>query len=111
VAGALAGLELLRSATDERCRARLHAGLAALTLREAGLEVTEPAAAIVSVTAPDASAAASWAAACLERGVAVGCFRPPSTPDTRSRLRLTTGASVPTSDFRRALRVVVETAP
>jgi 8-amino-7-oxononanoate synthase len=111
VAGALTGVELLRSASADRSRVQLHAGLAALTLREAGLEVTEPAAAIVSVTAPDASTAAAWASACLERGVAVGCFRPPSTPDTRSRLRLTTSASVPTADFRHALRVIVETAP
>jgi len=111
VAGALAGLELLRTASAERFRAQLHAGLATRALREAGLEVSEPAAAIVSVTAPDAGAAASWAAACLDRGVAVGCFRPPSTPDARSRLRLTTSASVPTDEFRRALAVIVETAP
>jgi 8-amino-7-oxononanoate synthase len=111
VAGALTGVELLRSASADRSRVQLHAGLAALTLREAGLEVAEPAAAIVSVTAPDAPTAAAWASACLERGVAVGCFRPPSTPDTRSRLRLTTSASVPTADFRHALRVIVETAP
>jgi 8-amino-7-oxononanoate synthase len=111
VAGALTGVELLRSASADRSCVQLHAGLAALSLREAGLEVTEPAAAIVSVTAPDASTAAAWASACLERGVAVGCFRPPSTPDTRSRLRLTTSASVPTADFRHALRVIVETAP
>jgi 8-amino-7-oxononanoate synthase len=111
VAGALAGIELAREADAERFRAKMHAELAVLALREAGLEVTEPAASIVSVTAPDARAAAAWAAACLERGVAVGCFRPPSTPDARSRLRLTTSASVSTSDFQRALGVIVETAP
>ncbi|HXR41861.1 MAG TPA: 8-amino-7-oxononanoate synthase [Acidothermaceae bacterium] len=111
VAGALAGIDMLRGAGAERIGVRMHAELAALKLRDAGFEVTEPAAAIVSVTAPDAAAAVAWAAACLERGVAVGCFRPPSTPDARSRLRLTMNAGVSTSDFERALGVIVETAP
>jgi 8-amino-7-oxononanoate synthase len=63
------------------------------------------------VTAPGPEAAAAWAAACAERGVAVGCFRPPSTPDSRSRLRLTISAGVDRADFERALDVVVECAP
>jgi 8-amino-7-oxononanoate synthase len=43
--------------------------------------------------------------------VAVGCFRPPSTPDGTSRLRLTLNAGVPQHDFDRALDVIVECAP
>jgi 8-amino-7-oxononanoate synthase len=63
------------------------------------------------VTAPGPEAAVAWAEDCRDRGVAVGCFRPPSTPDNRSRLRLTVNAGVPRADFERALDVVVECAP
>ena len=58
-----------------------------------------------------ALAAVEWAAACAREGVAVGCFRPPSTPDNRSRLRLTINVGVPRADFDAALEVVVKTAP
>lgn len=70
-----------------------------------------PAGGVISVAAPDAAAAATWAAACRRRGVAVGCFRPPSTPDGRSRLRLTVNVGVPRVELDAALAVVVETAP
>ncbi|MGW0433061.1 8-amino-7-oxononanoate synthase [Micromonospora sp. NPDC003197] len=80
-------------------------------LRVAGLTVSTPAGAVLSVAAPDAESAVAWAASCLDRGVAVGCFRPPSTPDSRSRLRLTINVGVPSADFDRALDVIVATAP
>ena len=73
--------------------------------------VSEPAAGVLSVAAPSPEAALAWAAACRDRGVAVGCFRPPSTPDGISRLRLTINVGVPRADFERALDVIVETAP
>ncbi|WP_307970121.1 aminotransferase class I/II-fold pyridoxal phosphate-dependent enzyme [Salinispora arenicola] len=63
------------------------------------------------VTAPGPEAATAWAADCRDRGVAVGCFRPPSTPDSRSRLRLTVNVGVPRADFEWALEVIVECAP
>ncbi|MBM0280056.1 aminotransferase class I/II-fold pyridoxal phosphate-dependent enzyme, partial [Micromonospora tarensis] len=85
--------------------------LAVGRLRAAGLTVSTPDAAVVSVTAPGPEAASAWAADCRDRGVAVGCFRPPSTPDTRSRLRLTISAGVPRAEFERALAVIVECAP
>ena len=66
--------------------------------------------AVLSVTAPGPEEAVAWAAACRDRGVAVGCFRPPSTPDNRSRLRLTVNAGVPRADFDRALDVIVDCA-
>lgn len=112
-AGVRAALRLARSPEGEARRAdlRTRAVAAADRLAAAGLEVSTPAAGVVSVTAPDAAAAVAWAAACAARGVAVGCFRPPSTPDGRSRLRLTVNVGVPRADFDRALEVVVETAP
>ncbi|BCB87971.1 hypothetical protein Psuf_052840 [Phytohabitans suffuscus] len=80
-------------------------------LRAAGLEVSEPSGGVVSVTAPGPESAVAWAADCRDRGVAVGCFRPPSTPDSRARLRLTVNVGVPRADFDRALDVIVECAP
>ena len=80
-------------------------------LRPAGFPVAPPAAGVLSVIAPGPEAALTWAADCRDRGVAVGCFRPPSTPDGTSRLRLTLNAGISDADFTRALDVIVETAP
>jgi 8-amino-7-oxononanoate synthase len=110
-AGALAALRLARDGDHLRAELRERAEAAATRLRKDGLEVPTPAAGVVSVLAPDAGAAVAWAAACRERGVAVGCFRPPSTPDGRSRLRLTINVAVPRDDFERALDVVAQAAP
>ena len=66
---------------------------------------------MLSVTAPGPDAAVAWAAACREGGVAVGCFRPPSTPDSRSRLRLTVNVGVARDDFEHAIDVIVATRP
>jgi 8-amino-7-oxononanoate synthase len=43
--------------------------------------------------------------------VAVGCFRPPSTPDGSSRLRLTINAGILRAEFERALDVIAVHAP
>ncbi|WP_323373977.1 aminotransferase class I/II-fold pyridoxal phosphate-dependent enzyme, partial [Plantactinospora alkalitolerans] len=86
------------------CGHRHHTGAA-------GLEASTPSAGVVSVTAPGPETAVAWAADCRDRGVAVGCFRPPSTPDSRSRLRLTINVGLDRRDFDRALDVIVECAP
>jgi len=108
-AGALAALELIRAGDD--LRAELHERAALVGKRLTDHEVSEPDAGVISVTAPGPEAAVAWAAGCLERGVAVGCFRPPSTPDSRSRLRLTINVGVPRADFESALDVIAECAP
>ncbi|WP_374728239.1 aminotransferase class I/II-fold pyridoxal phosphate-dependent enzyme [Catenuloplanes atrovinosus] len=110
-AAALAALDLAR--TDDAARTELgyRAALAHTRLTAAGLDAPPPAAGVLSVTAPGPSEAVAWAAECLEAGVAVGCFRPPTTPDPRSRLRLTINVGVPRHDFERALDVIVKTAP
>jgi len=110
-AGALAALRLLRSRDDLRQTVAARAHRAAERLRAAGLEVSTPDGGVISVTAPSAEAAFAWAAACRDRGVAVGCFRPPSTPDGRSRLRLTVNAGLTDAQFGDALDTVVKTAP
>ncbi|MFI6762258.1 8-amino-7-oxononanoate synthase [Micromonospora sp. NPDC050417] len=110
-AGVGAAVELARNGDALRDELADRAATAVRHLGHAGLDVSTPAAGVVSVTAPGPEAAATWAADCLDRGVAVGCFRPPSTPDTRSRLRLTVNVGVPRAEFDRALDVIVECAP
>ncbi|MFC0531004.1 8-amino-7-oxononanoate synthase [Phytohabitans kaempferiae] len=110
-AGALAALGLARGSDGRRAELADRAAAVVRRLRAAGLEVSEPAAGVVSVTAPGPETAVAWAADCRDRGVAVGCFRPPSTPDSRARLRLTVNVGVPRADFDRALDVIVECAP
>jgi len=112
VAGVRAALRLARAADGRRAELRRRVAAAGRTLARAGLAATaRPAGGVVSVPAPSAAAAVGWAAGCAGRGVAVGCFRPPSTPDHRSRLRLTVNAGIPGPDFAAALAVVAETAP
>ncbi|MEU4772071.1 8-amino-7-oxononanoate synthase [Micromonospora sp. NPDC023644] len=110
-AGVHAAVGLARAGDDLRAELAERAALAVRRLSGAGLAVSAPDGAVVSVTAPGPEAASAWAADCRDRGIAVGCFRPPSTPDGGSRLRLTIGAGVPRADFERALEVIVECAP
>lgn len=110
-AGARAALELAATADGERKLLRSRAGELAVALSAAGFEVVAPAAGIVSARAPSAAEAVAWAARCRAKGVVVGCFRPPSTPDNSSRLRLTINAALSDGDFRRARDAVIATAP
>jgi 8-amino-7-oxononanoate synthase len=111
IAGAHAALEIARSADDRRELLRARAALIVSRLGAVGFDVRVPAGAVLSVTAPGPEAALAWTADCRDRGIAVGCFRPPSTPDGSSRLRLTLNAGVSDADFDRALDVIVECAP
>lgn len=54
--------------------------------------VDSPAGAVLSVTMPGPAEALAAVAAAAARGIRIGCFRPPSTPDGSSRLRLTAHA-------------------
>jgi 8-amino-7-oxononanoate synthase len=111
VAGVSAALRIARTADDRRGVLARRAERAVSRLSGAGFEVSRPVAGVMSVVAPGPEAAVTWAADCRDRGVAVGCFRPPSTPDGSSRLRLTLNAGVADADFERALDVIVECAP
>ncbi|MEO6714756.1 MAG: aminotransferase class I/II-fold pyridoxal phosphate-dependent enzyme, partial [Mycobacteriales bacterium] len=68
----------------------------------AGLRTTRPAAAVVSIVIGEPGAAVAAAALMAERGVRVGCFRPPSVPVGTSRLRLTARADLTDDDIARA---------
>jgi 8-amino-7-oxononanoate synthase len=108
-AGALAAVELIRDGDALRAESAQRAALVGKRLVDH--DVSEPAAGVVSVSAPGPAEAVAWAQACRDRGVAVGCFRPPSTPDGRSRLRLTINVGVPRADFEKALDIIAECAP
>ncbi|MFI5915049.1 8-amino-7-oxononanoate synthase [Dactylosporangium sp. NPDC051541] len=110
-AGARAALELLSAGDDLRATLHDRAGRAVDRLRGEGLDVPTPAGGVVSVAAPGPDEALAWATACRDRGVAVGCFRPPSTPDGRSRLRLTVNAGLPEAAFDEALDVILKERP
>src|SRR5699024_4309649 len=71
-------------------------------LRAAGLRVGIPDAAIVSVHAPGAEEAVSWAARCTSQGVGVSSDRPPVVPDGASRLRLAARSDLGEQDNRTA---------
>lgn len=65
-----------------------------------------PQSAVVSVLLGDPDVAVAAASACLDHGVLVGCFRPPSVPAGTSRLRLTARASLSEEELALAGRVL-----
>ncbi|MGV0769764.1 8-amino-7-oxononanoate synthase [Mycobacterium syngnathidarum] len=67
-----------------------------------------PDSAVVSVILGEPEVAVAGAAACLERGVRVGCFRPPTVPEGTSRLRLTARASLTADEMDLARQVLTE---
>ncbi len=68
----------------------------------------EPASAVVSVILGDPEVALAAATACLDAGVRVGCFRPPTVPAGTSRLRLSARASLDADDLEIARRVLTD---
>jgi 8-amino-7-oxononanoate synthase len=68
--------------------------------------VREPSSAVTSVILGATQRAVDAAAECLARGVLVGCFRPPSVPESTSRLRLTAHAGLSGDDLARVADVL-----
>jgi 8-amino-7-oxononanoate synthase len=104
VGAALAALRVL-SAEPWRPEAVLrHAGTLAQIC-----EVSEaPQSAVVSVILGAPEVALAAATACLDAGVRVGCFRPPTVPAGTSRLRLTARASLDADDLELARTVLTD---
>lgn len=67
-----------------------------------------PQSAVVSVILGEPEVALGAATACLDRGVRVGCFRPPTVPAGTSRLRLTARASLDGAELDQARSVLTE---
>jgi len=100
---ALAALRIIAAEPERVTRV----GQAAAALAEA-CRVPRPAAAVLSVPMPGPQEAVAAVAAAAERGVRIGCFRPPSTPDGSSRLRFTAHAELSHDDLDLAAQVLHE---
>ncbi len=103
VGAALAALRVLR-AEPERPAAVLRA--AAALAGAAGVPV--PPSAVVAVVLGEPDVAVVAARRCAERGLRVGCFRPPSVPDGTSRLRLTARATVTEAELAHVRAVLAD---
>jgi 8-amino-7-oxononanoate synthase len=106
-----AAREALRILTAEPERAdsvRANAVRLAAMVRALGVETVSPDAAVVPAFLGDPRRAVTAAAACLDAGVRVGCFRPPSVPPGRSCLRLTARADLTDADLHHAAAAMTE---
>ena len=102
VGAALGALQVL---TDEPWRPQAVLSSAAVLADACGV-AERPQSAVVSVILGDPERALAAAAACLDSGVRVGCFRPPSVPPGTSRLRLTARASLSGDELGLACEVL-----
>jgi 8-amino-7-oxononanoate synthase len=68
--------------------------------------VRPPAGAVLSVPMPGPREALAAVALCAQYGIRIGCFRPPSTPDGVSRLRITAHAQHTADELARAATVL-----
>ncbi|KAA1396066.1 8-amino-7-oxononanoate synthase [Aeromicrobium ginsengisoli] len=108
-AAAAAAVEALRIVDAEPERvARLHH--VAATLADAA-GAARVAGAVLSVEMPGPAEALAAQAQCAADGVRVGCFRPPSTPDGISRLRLTASAGVDDDQLAHAAKLISTVVP
>jgi len=105
---ALAALQILRSEPERAEAVRAHARALAAIIADLGIETTSPGAAVVPAVLGDPLRAVTAAAACLELGLRVGCFRPPSVPAGRSCLRLTSRADLTPDDLALTARVLAQ---
>jgi 8-amino-7-oxononanoate synthase len=104
VGAALAALRVLTAEPWRPAAVRRHARL----LADICGVPTQPDSAVVSVILGDPEAALAAATACLDAGVRVGCFRPPTVPAGTSRLRLTARASLDDDDLALAREVLTD---
>ncbi|MGD0554263.1 MAG: 8-amino-7-oxononanoate synthase [Streptosporangiaceae bacterium] len=99
VAAARAALRLIREDPGIGERARASTRRLAALARDAGLTVTVPDAAVVSIILGDPEVAVRAREIAADHGVRVGCFRPPSVPQGGACLRLTGKATLTENDF------------
>jgi 8-amino-7-oxononanoate synthase len=103
VGAALAALDVLRAEPERPAAVLRHAA----ALAEAA-GVAAPPSAVVPVVLGEPEVAVAAARRCLDRGVRVGCFRPPSVPAGTSRLRLAARADLTDADLARVREVLAE---
>lgn len=108
VGAALAALRVLAAEAWRAAAALRHAGMLA---EFCGVATGESESAVVSVILGDPEVAVTAATACLDAGVRVACFRPPTVPAGTSRLRLTARASLTADDLELARQVLTRVLP
>jgi 8-amino-7-oxononanoate synthase len=111
VGAALGALRVLQAEPERAAAARQAAQAVRAEAYALRLATSRPDAAVLSIRMGAPEVAVEAARRCLERGVRVGCFRPPSVPDADSRLRVTARADLTREDLARvadALAAVAE---
>lgn len=103
---ALAALRILKRTPELAGRVRANAAVLA-----AAAGVDAPAGAVLSVPMPGPREALAAAAVAVGHGLRIGCFRPPSTPDGVSRLRLTAHAHHTPEELALAVKVLHSVVP
>ncbi|MFL6155559.1 MAG: 8-amino-7-oxononanoate synthase [Marmoricola sp.] len=103
-AAASAALAALEVIADEPERVARVLDVAAVLADACG--VAPPAGAVLAVAVPGPREAVAAVAQAASAGVRIGCFRPPSTPDGISRLRLTAHAHLTDDELDRACSVL-----
>ncbi|SOD75151.1 8-amino-7-oxononanoate synthase [Jatrophihabitans sp. GAS493] len=101
VGAAQAALQVLREEPSLAASARANATALAAITGVHSLERVNPAAAVVPVFLGNSLRAVAAAQRCLEAGLRVGCFRPPSVPPGRACLRITARADLTEEDLQR----------
>jgi 8-amino-7-oxononanoate synthase len=110
VAAAQAALHLIQQDPELPNRARANAQHLADLATSLGFEVSQPDAAVVSLVINQPQDAVAARDLCASHGVRVGCFRPPSVPDSRSRLRLTARADLGEPELARTAAALAAVA-
>lgn len=103
---ALAALRVLRAAPELASQVRRNAAFLA-----SAAGVAAPAGAVLSVPMPGPGEAIAAVRTAAGHGLRIGCFRPPSTPDGVSRLRLTAHAHHSDENLALAAKVLRLLAP
>jgi 8-amino-7-oxononanoate synthase len=104
--GALAALRIIGATPELADRGRANAAILA-----DACGVDAPAGAVLSVPMPGPREALASVATAAEHGVRIGCFRPPSTPDGISRLRLTAHAHHTDEELALATKMLRRVVP
>ncbi|MCW2754526.1 MAG: 8-amino-7-oxononanoate synthase [Marmoricola sp.] len=99
--GALAALDVIAEEPERVARVR---EVAAVLAQACG--VPAPSGAVLAVSMPGPHEAVTAVEAAAAQGLRIGCFRPPSTPDGISRLRLTAHADLTEGELNRATAVL-----
>jgi 8-amino-7-oxononanoate synthase len=111
VAGALAALDLLRTAPQRVDKLQRNARVLREALREEGLQTGDSETQIVPLIVGDAAATVTACERALKKGVFAQAIRPPTVPDGTSRLRLAVMASHTGAELKQAAKALAAVVP